>query len=156
MIFVLLGTHEQQFNRLIKAVELLPSTMPKIIQYGYSNYKPEACELYQFIQFDQVVEYMKTADVVITHSGTGCVMLALSLGRSPIVAPRYRRYGEHVDDHQLQLCNHLTSEALITPYYDTDNLADRINENLQRQESNRKIEPDPRLITAVSNIILNE
>ncbi len=154
MIFTLLGTHEQQFDRLIKAVASYSTSMPKVVQYGYSEYLPNECKLHKFLEFDLVVEFMKCAETVITHSGTGCVMLALSLGITPIVAPRYHKYGEHVDDHQLQLCHYLASKNLITPFYDGDDLTLRIKENLKKKGRNRKIEPDIRLVKAVNELIM--
>jgi UDP-N-acetylglucosamine transferase subunit ALG13 len=43
------------------------------------------------------------ADAVITHAGVGTVLGLLELGIAPIVVPRRRSRGEHVDDHQEQL-----------------------------------------------------
>ncbi|MCF6736931.1 glycosyltransferase [Blastococcus sp. KM273129] len=43
------------------------------------------------------------ADVVITHAGVGTVLQLLDRGIAPVVVPRRRARGEHVDDHQHQL-----------------------------------------------------
>jgi UDP-N-acetylglucosamine--N-acetylmuramyl-(pentapeptide) pyrophosphoryl-undecaprenol N-acetylglucosamine transferase len=43
------------------------------------------------------------ADAVITHAGVGTVLGLLELGIAPVVVPRRRFRGEHVDDHQQQL-----------------------------------------------------
>jgi UDP-N-acetylglucosamine--N-acetylmuramyl-(pentapeptide) pyrophosphoryl-undecaprenol N-acetylglucosamine transferase len=43
------------------------------------------------------------ADVVITHAGVGTVLGLLDRGIAPVVVPRRRARGEHVDDHQQQL-----------------------------------------------------
>ena len=40
------------------------------------------------------------ADVVVSHSGIGSAIATLEAGRCPLLVPRERRFGEHVDDHQ--------------------------------------------------------
>ena len=48
MIFVTVGTHEQQFDRLVEAVDRLGENgdfdEEIIIQIGYSTYKPRFCK----------------------------------------------------------------------------------------------------------------
>lgn len=146
MIFTMVGTHEQQFDRLVKAVDDLDTTHKRVIQYGYSTYEARHCEAEKFLPFDTVRNYILSADVVITHSGTGSVMLALSLGKKPIVAPRYKKFGEHVDDHQLQLVQQLDSDGLIVPYYEGDALSSRVDQILSDATLSRSIETDVRLI----------
>ena len=153
MIFAMVGTHEQQFDRLLRTLDELDIDEQRIVQYGYSKYEPANCEAYKFLSFDQVKEYMVNAGTIITHAGTGSVMLALSLGKLPIVAPRYRKYREHVDDHQLQMVTTLQQDGLIVPYLDGDSLSERIEEALNHMKSKRRIEPDPRLISELRNII---
>lgn len=81
-------------------------------------------------------------------------MLALSLGIKPIVAPRYRKYNEHVDDHQLQLCHSLAADGLKYSYYDGDSLDGCIGEVLvSAQTSIRYIQPDIRLVRRINGII---
>ena len=48
--------------------------------------------------------------VVVTHGGIGSVLLALSVGKRPIVMPRCSRLGEHVDDHQIAFAERLERE----------------------------------------------
>lgn len=146
MIFAMVGTHEQQFDRLMRAIGELRVDEPRVVQYGYSDYIPPGVEAERFMGFERVRKLMCDADVVIAHAGTGCVMLALSLGKFPVVAPRYRRHGEHVDDHQLQLVESLQADGLIVPWLDGDSLADRVAQARARGSSGRRIEPDARLL----------
>lgn len=73
MIFVTVGTHEQPFNRLIKAIDKLKSdgliTEPVFIQTGYSTYIPRMCKYKDFISMKEMNFYMQQADTVITHGG---------------------------------------------------------------------------------------
>lgn len=71
MVFVTVGTHEQQFDRLVKAVDDLKADgtldEPVYIQTGYSTYEPVHCDHSQFVPFRQMKSFMEGADVVITQ-----------------------------------------------------------------------------------------
>ena len=62
-------------------------------------------------------EAMRTAcadaDVVVTHAGVGSILMALTLGKLPVVLPRRRARGEHVDDHQLEIAERLEERGLV-------------------------------------------
>ena len=46
-------------------------------------------------------KYVKEARLVITHGGPSSFIMPLQVGKTPIVVPRQEKYGEHVNDHQL-------------------------------------------------------
>jgi hypothetical protein len=54
----------------------------------------------------------RAADAVVVHSGVGAALEALDAGRRPLLVPRLRRHGEHVDDHQLQVAGELRERGL--------------------------------------------
>lgn len=73
MIFVTVGTHEQQFNRLIMEMDQLKAN-GKIddevfIQTGYSDYEPKHCQWTKFVSFDEMTNYIEKSRIVITHGG---------------------------------------------------------------------------------------
>ncbi len=106
MIFVTVGTHEQQFNRLIKEVDRLKGTgaidQEVFIQTGYSDFEPQNCQWSKFLSYDDMNSYMKEAEIVITHGGPATFMSVISLGKLPVVVPRRKQFGEHINDHQIQ------------------------------------------------------
>lgn len=53
------------------------------------------------------------ADAVITHAGVGSILLALRTGLCPVVIPRTRARGEHVDDHQRELVGKLSERGIV-------------------------------------------
>ncbi len=73
MIFVSVGTHEQPFNRLVKAVDDLKKdgviTDEVIIQTGFSTYKPKYCQCSKLIPYQQMIKNVADAKIVITHGG---------------------------------------------------------------------------------------
>ncbi|AAV60743.1 Glycosyl transferase CpsG [Streptococcus thermophilus] len=105
MIFVTVGTHEQPFNRLIKEVDRLKKegiiTDEVFIQTGFSTYEPQYCDWKNIISYPEMEDYMNRADIIITHGGPATFMGAIAKGKKPIVVPRQEKFGEHVNDHQL-------------------------------------------------------
>ncbi|WP_018962421.1 glycosyltransferase [Sporolactobacillus vineae] len=108
MIFVTVGTHEQPFNRLISYVDSLKKNNKVhekiIIQTGYSTYIPKYCEYKRLISYDEMKQYVRMADIVITHGGPSSFILPIKFGKIPIVVPRLKKYKEHVNNHQLEFC----------------------------------------------------
>jgi UDP-N-acetylglucosamine transferase subunit ALG13 len=143
MIFVTVGTHEQPFNRLVKAVDMLKLngkiTESVFIQTGYSTYVPQACEYKDFISMKQIDKYMQQASIVITHGGPSSFVMALQYNKVPIVVPRLSKYNEHVNDHQLTFCNELIERNFpIKVVENIDSLADVIG-SINLNDSNKKI-----------------
>lgn len=106
MIFVTVGTHEQQFNRLIKKIdELKEKNIIKddvYIQIGYSTYEPKYCQYKKLLSYDEMDDMYHKADIIITHGGPASFMKALELKKIPIVVPRQEKFDEHVNDHQVE------------------------------------------------------
>lgn len=109
MIFVTVGTHEQQFNRLIQKIDDLKRdgiiTEEVLIQVGYSTYEPKHCEWSQWIPYPQMIENVNKAHIVITHGGPSSFIMPLQIRKTPIVIPRQSKYKEHINDHQVKFCN---------------------------------------------------
>lgn len=117
MIFITLGSQKFQFNRLLKAVdEQIASgdiTDEVFAQTGASDYIPHNYEYRDFLSRDEFSDLMDRADIVITHGGTGAIIGAVKKGKKVIAVPRLSEYGEHVDDHQLQLVGQFRDLDLI-------------------------------------------
>lgn len=132
MIFVTVGTHEQQFNRLVKKIdELVEVGAIKdevFIQTGYCDYIPKHCEWAKIIPYTEMIEKMKEAKVVITHGGPASFMQVLQLGKTPIVVPRVYEFNEHVNNHQVEFCKHV-EEHLKNIYcvYDCEEILEIID-----------------------------
>lgn len=131
MIFVTVGTHEQPFNRLIEEVDRLKGggvfEDDVIIQRGYSTYEPKYCTCYNLIPYEDMQKYNREARIVITHGGPASFIDVLALGKIPIVVPRQAKFGEHVNDHQLEFCREVSKRLNnIIDVEDISTLADVI------------------------------
>lgn len=107
MIFVTLGSQKFQFNRLLKEIDRLieaGNIKEKVFaQTGYSDYEPRYYEYKKFLDREDFSNIMRSCDKVITHGGTGAIIGAIKNGKKVIAVPRLSMFGEHVDDHQLQI-----------------------------------------------------
>lgn len=113
MIFVTVGTHEQQFNRLIKEVDRLKEIgiikEDVFIQTGYSDYEPKYCEWSKFVKYEGMKNYIENARIVICHGGPASFLSVLEQRKSPIVVPRKFSFEEHINDHQLEFSRKIQS-----------------------------------------------
>ena len=91
-------------------------------QIGYSDYLPKNFSYKKFLDRDEFSNEMEKANIVITHGGTGAIIGAVKKGKMVIAVPRRAKYGEHVDDHQLQLIKQFDDLNLICSCQDTGKL----------------------------------
>lgn len=127
MIFVTVGTHEQPFNRLIKAVDDLKKdgiiTEEVIMQTGFSTYEPKYCKSSKLISYPQMVRNVEEARIVITHGGPASFIMPLQIGKIPIVVPRQHQFEEHVNDHQVEFTRNVAERmGTIIPVEDISKL----------------------------------
>lgn len=111
MIFVTVGTHEQPFNRLVKAVDELKRdgiiAEDVIMQTGFSTYEPKYCQWSKLIPYQQIIKNVEDARIVITHGGPASFIMPLQIGKTPIVVPRQHWLDEHVNDHQVEFARNV-------------------------------------------------
>ena len=122
MILVSTGTNGKPFDRLLRAVSRLEFDEELVVQHGPSGLRPDGATCLAFAGFDEFSELVRRARVVITHGGVGSVLVALANGRRPLVVPRLARYGEAVDDHQLDFARKLDAAGLVTAVQEPDTL----------------------------------
>lgn len=107
MIFVAVGTQKFPFNRLVNAVDQLVESgvinEPVLIQLGHSTYQPKHCCSVAFMQPADFMQKIAECDLFITHCGVGSILNALAMQKKTIVVPRRKEFGEHVDNHQLEI-----------------------------------------------------
>lgn len=128
MILVTLGTQKEQFTRLLDYIEKSNIKDEIIVQAGYTKYNSSKMKIFDFIPYEEMNKYMDAADVVITHSGTGSVLMPLKKGKKVIVCARLQKYDEHVDDHQKQLLEVFKEEGYVLELDENNSLDDLMKE----------------------------
>lgn len=138
MIFVTVGSQKFPFDRLIRKADQMVRTgtikEEVFIQTGTSQYIP-LCPHQAFCGQEQFGELMETCNILITHGGAGTMVNAVKRGKKVIAVPRLARYGEHVDDHQLELTARLHEMNLLCACPDVEQLPEAL-----RNLSSRRFE----------------
>lgn len=113
MIFITVGTHEQSFDRLVKEIDRLKEkgriSEEVVIQTGFTTYEPKFCSWSKLFSYKDMIKNVSEARIIITHGGPSSFIMPLQVGKVPIVIPRKKIFGEHVNDHQVDFCKAVAS-----------------------------------------------
>ena len=129
MIFVTVGSRNYPFDRLFKKLDQLYEdevlTESIFAQIGTSLYKPKHYTYADYISQGEFLEKVKQANIVVSHGASGSIMKALKARKKVIVVTRLEKYGEHVNDHQIQNNEAFSSNGyVIMADLELDNLGE--------------------------------
>lgn len=144
MIFVTIGMM-YGFNRLIKKMDEIAGTIGEevIIQIGESSYLPKNTKYFKYARKEDINKYYEDARIIVSHSGVGSIISGLEYGKSIIVVPRLKIYGEAVDDHQVEIAKELEKKGKINVANNIEELEillKNIKENDKYNKENNKNE----------------
>ena len=125
MIFVTVGNHYDGFERLVKKMDEIAGKIDEkvIIQIGYTTkYKPKYAEYFDFKTYPEIQELNQKTRVVVCHGGEGSIITAIEQGTPVISVPRLKKYGEHNNNHQLEIVHAMAEEGKIIAVYDVNKL----------------------------------
>jgi UDP-N-acetylglucosamine transferase subunit ALG13 len=113
-VVVTVGTMEKYgFRRLFERLsQIMPDDVTVLWQTGATDVSGLGIEGRVQVDAHELDQEMAAADVVVCHAGVGSTLQLLEAGRVPVVVPRLRRFGEHVDDHQVDLADTLEQLGL--------------------------------------------
>lgn len=117
MIFVTVGSRNYQFNRLFRKLDELyeNGTLSEemFAQTGTATYVPKHYAHKAFITPEEFEKRISEADLIVSHGASGSIMKALKAGKKVIAVSRLAKYGEHINDHQIQNNEALSSNGYI-------------------------------------------
>lgn len=132
MILVLLGTQDKPFERILKAVakeKKKGSIKDKVIaQVGCTKFYDDKIKTFDFTSKDEIESLIDKARIIITHAGVGTITECLSKDKKVIVVPRLKKYGEHTNDHQLEITKEFALKGYVLPLYDVKNLSKTLDD----------------------------
>lgn len=143
MIFATTGTCEP-FDRLLQAFDTVELDEELVVQHGISPVRPRGARCVDFLAYEELVELVRSARVVVTHGGVGSVLTALANGKRPIVVPRRAERGEAIDDHQLEFVRKLATTGVIDLVEDPAELGARL---AGAHDGSVRVAPDARLVS---------
>ena len=133
MILVLLGTQDNSFHRLLDKIQELINekviTEKVIVQAGRTKYESKDMEIYSLMPEEKLSEIMKKADLVITHGGVGSIVMALKMGKKVIAVPRLSSFGEHINDHQIQIVDSFDKQDFLIGVTKLDDLKEALEKS---------------------------
>lgn len=117
LLFATVGTDHHPFDRIVRWLDAWLEASGKrrvrcLVQHGTSA--PSAVgRSCAFLGYDEMENAIREAAVIVCHGGPGTIMLAAEAGKVPLVVPRLRALGEHVDDHQVLFARRLKEERTV-------------------------------------------
>lgn len=129
MIFLTVGTLFE-FDRLVKAVdEYIGADLIEeevFAQIGPGKYRPNHMNYVQTLDKNKYDRIVQECSAMISHAGMGSISMSLNYAKPLLVMPRQKKYGEHVNNHQLHTAHKFEELGHILVAYDTDELPEKI------------------------------
>ena len=130
MILVLLGTQNNSFHRLLEEVEknIEDKTIKEevIVQAGYTKYESNKMKIMDLMSKEQLSKFQDEASLIITHGGVGSIVSSIEKGKKVIAVPRKHEYGEHVNNHQIQIVKDFNDKGYIIGIENVEDLKETI------------------------------
>ena len=141
------------FDRLIREMDEIAGRVDEevIMQIGETAYEPKNARYFRFVSAEKMDQLYEDARVVVCHAGVGSILTALEHGKPVIAVPRRKKYGEHVDDHQLDIAGKMEKEGRITVVCDVGELEDVLMN--ASTNSAVKVEKDNRLVRGLKEYL---
>jgi len=149
MIFVTVGNDFRGFDRLLKEMDRLAPRIPAeiVIQRGYSRYLPTNARHFDFVSMQSAAEYLRRSKLVVSHAGIGTIILCKEYGVPILIFPRRKGYGEHMNDHQMEIAQALAEKEGENIYvaYQENELEEKILNILKQGSRSHPFENDGRI-----------
>ena len=158
MILVMLGTQNNSFHRLLEEIDRLIErgkiNDEVIVQAGYTKYESQNMKVIDFVSNDEIEKFEQQADYIITHGGVGSIIGSIEKGKKVIAVPRLKQYGEHVNDHQLDIVESFDKLGYIIGITDVSQLEEAL-QRVKVFEPKKYILNTGNIIKIVENFIDN-
>ena len=158
MILVTLGTQDKPFPRLLKEIErqIKKGNIKDevIVQAGCTKFKSKYMKIFDLLPLDEFDKLLKNCDLLITHGGVGTIITALKYNKKVIAVARLKKYGEHTNDHQIQLIDNFTEENYIIGLTDFDSL-DEVLEQVKHFKPKKMKKKSNNMIKIIEDFIDN-
>jgi UDP-N-acetylglucosamine transferase subunit ALG13 len=157
VILVMLGTHPQPMDRVVRAMDELVAdgriAEPVVVQAAAFGRRPEHATAIGIVPAAELQALIRDARVVVTHGGPGSIMDVIAAGRRPVVVPRDPAHGEHVDDHQIRFARWLEGQRPRIVAVSVDERADCIDAAGSGGADPAPAAPDPALVRRLRALV---
>ena len=158
MILVMLGTQNNSFHRLLEEIDKLIDIgkiqEEVIVQAGYTKYESKNMKIIDFLPSKELEKLEQQANCIITHGGVGSIIGSIEKGKKVIAVPRLKQYGEHVNDHQLDIVESFDKLGYIIGITDVSQLEEAL-QRVKGFEPKKYIQNTGNIIKIVEDFIDN-
>ena len=137
MILVTVGTQDKEFKRLFENVEELINKKiineEVIAQAGCTKFTSDKMKIIDYLDRQELLNYMEKANYIICHGGVGTIIDALNMNKKVIVMPRLEKYHEHVNDHQLEIVEEFAKNNYILDGNNLEKAISKLNEFIPKK-----------------------
>ena len=154
----MLGTQNNPFQRLLEEIDTLMNKKmieeDVIVQAGYTKYQPknEKMKIIDFISREELDQFEREANFIITHGGVGSIITSLEKGKKVIAIPRLHEYGEHVNDHQKAIVEKFNKSGNIIGIQSAEELEEAIRK-IKEFEPKPYKEDNHKMLEIIENFI---
>ncbi|OKZ65749.1 MAG: hypothetical protein BHW02_03490 [Clostridium sp. 28_12] len=148
MILVMLGTQNNSFHRLLEKID-------QLVEDGKINDQIPESECPRRSPVQAAIENLEQqADYIITHGGVGSIINSIEKGKKVIAVPRLKKYGEHVNDHQLDIVESFDKLGYIIGITDVSQLEEAL-QRVKEFRPKKYIQNTGNIISIIQNFIDN-
>lgn len=128
MILVLTGTSSWDFSRLIKEMDRIAGILKEevVMQISQSDYHPINTCFFNTVSNEELDRLLSESRIVISHAGIGSIVSAIKHKKPLILVPRRKIFGEHFDDHQIDIAKEVEKKSSIKVIWDIEELESTI------------------------------
>jgi UDP-N-acetylglucosamine transferase subunit ALG13 len=156
MIFVTVGS-DLPFDRLVREVDGWAQRTERrdvFAQIGATDWKPTFIPYSKFLEPADFQRRLTASSIIISHSGMGTILSALSVEKPILVFPRRASLREARNDHQLATARYLSDLGKIRVALDEAALRHELNQLATLRAAPRiQAYADEGLLSALRNFI---
>jgi UDP-N-acetylglucosamine transferase subunit ALG13 len=120
------------FDRLTKAVDEAVKNglihQEIFAQIGKGGYKPQNFEWVEILDKDAFDQKVTNSSALLSHAGMGSISMAINNNKPLLIMPRLKKFGEHVNDHQLGTARKFEELGHVLVAYDASELHEKIKQ----------------------------
>ena len=122
------------------------------MQAGYTKYESKNMKIIDFLPNEELEKLEQQANCIITHGGVGSIIGSIEKGKKVIAVPRLKQYGEHVNDHQLDIVESFDKLGYIIGTADVSQLGEAL-QRIKEFEPKKYIQNTGNIIKIVEDFI---